>query len=84
MVHGFWRTLVRVTTASLVVGSIMAHFGITPQQVVEQSGLSQERVVEFVRNGLSWVLPNLALGAVVIVPLWFVIFLFRPSRVRGD
>jgi hypothetical protein len=30
------------------------------------------------------VLPNLALGAVVIVPLWFLIFLFRPSRVRGD
>ena len=30
MVHGFLRTLVRVTTASLIVGSIMAHFGITP------------------------------------------------------
>jgi hypothetical protein len=28
MFHGFLRTLVKVLVASLVVGTIMAHFGI--------------------------------------------------------
>ncbi len=84
MVHGFWRTLVKVTVASLIVGTIMAHFGITPEQVVQKSGLSQERVIELARQGLIWALPNLLLGSLVIVPVWFLIYLFRPPRARSD
>ena len=30
MLHGFLRTLVKVAVASLIVGTILAHFGITP------------------------------------------------------
>jgi hypothetical protein len=84
MIHGVSRTLVRIAVASLVVGSIMAHFGITPEQVVQQSGLSQERLIELARYGLAWALPNLVLGALVIVPVWFLIYLFRPTRARSD
>ena len=84
MVHGFWRTLVKVTVASLIVGTIMAHFGITPEQVVRESGLSQERLMELARKGLTWALPNLLLGSLVIVPVWFLIYLFRPPRARSD
>jgi hypothetical protein len=39
MVHGFVRTLVKVTVASLIVGSIMAHFGVTPDRLLQESGL---------------------------------------------
>jgi hypothetical protein len=84
MIHGVSRTLVRITVASLLVGTIMTHFGITPEQVVRESGLSQERLVELARNGLAWALPNLLLGALVIVPVWFLIYLFRPTRARSD
>jgi hypothetical protein len=84
MVHGFLRTLVKVTVASLIVGSIMAHFGITPDQVIRESGLSQERLMELARQGLTWALPNLLLGSLVIVPVWFLIYLFRPPRARSD
>jgi hypothetical protein len=84
MIHGVSRTLVRIAVASLVVGSIMTHFGITPEQVVRQSGLSQERLIELARYGLAWALPNLVLGALVIVPVWFLIYLFRPTRARSD
>jgi hypothetical protein len=84
MVHGFWRTLVKVTVASLIVGTIMAHFGITPEQVVRESGLSQERLMELARHAFTWALPNLLLGSLVIVPVWFLIYLFRPPRARSD
>ena len=84
MVHGFLRTLVKVMVASLIVGTIMAHFGITPEQVVQKSGLSQERVMELARQGIIWALPNLLLGSLVIVPVWFLIYLFRPPRARSD
>jgi hypothetical protein len=84
MFHGFFQTLVKVIVASLIVGTIMAHFGITADQVIKEFGLSQERVMELTRQAVAWALPNLVLGAIVIVPVWFVIFLFRPPRPRSD
>jgi hypothetical protein len=84
MVHGFLRTLVKVTVASLIIGTIMTHFGITPDQVLRESGLSQERLMELARQGFTWALPNLLLGAMVIVPIWFLIYLFHPPRPRSD
>jgi hypothetical protein len=51
MLHGALRTLVKIALASLVVGTIMAHFGVTPQQVVDATGLSAPRVEELARQG---------------------------------
>ena len=84
MVHGFLWTLIKITIASLVVGTIMAHFGITPDHLMRELGLTQERAMELVQRGLTWALPNLVLGSLVIVPVWFLIFLFRPPRPRSD
>ncbi len=78
MLHGALRTLVKIALASLVVGTIMAHFGITPQQVIAATGLSATRVEELARQGFAWVWPNVALGAMVIVPVWFLVYLLRP------
>lgn len=84
MVHGLVRTLVKLTIASLIVGTVMTHFGITPDQLMREFGVSQERLVELARQAMNWALPNLLVGALVIVPVWFVLFLFRPPRPHGD
>jgi hypothetical protein len=76
--------LVKVLVASLVVGTIMAHFGITPDRLMNEVGLSQDRLLELARRGLTWALPNLMLGSLVILPVWFLIYLFRPPRARSD
>jgi hypothetical protein len=84
MVHGFLRTLVKVAIASLVVGTAMSHFGVTPEVLMTKAGLSQERLMELGRQGLEWALPNLMLGALVIVPVWFLVYLFRPPRPHSE
>jgi hypothetical protein len=53
MFHAFLRTLVKVTVACLIVGTIMAHFGVTPEQVLKELGLSHERVMELARQGVT-------------------------------
>jgi hypothetical protein len=78
MLQGFLRTLVKIAVASLIVGTILAHFGITADVLMKQLGLSPERLEEFVRRGITWALPNLLLGLLIIVPLWFLAFIFRP------
>lgn len=84
MLHGFLQTLIKVTVASLIVGTIMAHFGITAEQVIREAGLSQERVMELAQQAAAWALPNLVLGSLVILPVWFLVYLFRPPRPRID
>lgn len=78
MVHSLVRTLVKILVASLIVGTILAHFGITAEQIMKEFGLSAERLSELAQKGLAWALPNMLLGALIIVPIWFLIFLFRP------
>lgn len=77
-------TLIKIAIASLVAGVILNHLGITPDELMRQFGLSRERVEELARQGLAWALPNVALGAMVIVPVWFLVYLFRPPGRSSD
>jgi hypothetical protein len=72
------RTVIKVALASLIVGTILAHFGITAEQLAKEFGLSFERIEDWARRGLAWAVPNLMLGALVILPVWFLFYLFRP------
>jgi hypothetical protein len=84
MLHPLFRTLVKVAVASLVVGTIMSHFGITVDQLMRELGLSTERIEEYARRGFAWAWPNVLLGSIVIIPIWFVVFLFRPPGKRNS
>ena len=84
MLSRLTRTMVKVLIASLIVGTILAHFGITTDELVKTAGLSPERIEDLAREGVAWALPNLLLGALVIVPVWFVLYLFRPPGESRD
>lgn len=78
MLHPILRTLVKVAVASLVVGTILAHFGITAEQLMREFGLSADRLEDYAKQGLAWALPNVLLGSLVIIPIWCLAYLFRP------
>ncbi|MGB7037342.1 MAG: hypothetical protein WBD71_17665, partial [Xanthobacteraceae bacterium] len=81
---GITRTVVKVLIASMIVGTILTHFGIGPEQLVKLTGLSPERLEDLARAGLAWALPNLLLGSLVIVPVWFLFYIFRPPGESRD
>lgn len=78
------RTLVKVLVASLIVGTILAHFGISTDELIRAAGLSREHIEDLARAGVAWALPNMLLGALVIVPVWFLFYLFRPPGESRD
>jgi hypothetical protein len=84
MLNRLTRTLVKVLIASMIVGTILAHFGITVDQLIKSTGFSTERIENLARQGLAWALPNLLLGSLVIVPVWFVFYLLRPPGESRD
>lgn len=78
MLHPLIRSLVKIAVASLIVGTILTHFGITPEMLVKEFGFSYEKIEDLARRGLSWAGPNLLVGSMVILPVWFLFYLFRP------
>jgi hypothetical protein len=52
--------------------------------LLQTTGYSTERLEDLARQGLAWALPNLLLGALIIVPVWFVFYLFRPPGESRD
>jgi len=84
MLARLFSTLVKVAVASLIVGTVLAHFGISADQVLKDIGLTPERLAELARHALSWALPNVLLGSMIIVPVWLVVLLFRPPGTRSE
>jgi len=84
MLESLLRTLVKVAVASLIVGTILAHFGITADLLMKEFGITTDRVEDLLRRGLAWAMPNMLLGALIIVPLWFLAFLFRPPGQKSE
>jgi len=84
MLFSSLRTLVKVGVASLIVGTILSHFGITADTLLREAGVTPERVVDYGRRAWDWAAPNVLLGAIVILPVWFLVFLFRPPGARSD
>jgi hypothetical protein len=80
----FLYTLTKVALASLVAGAILARFGISSEQLLKLTGLTPERLQDLAQQAVAWALPNVTLGAIVIVPIWFLAFLFRPPRRSND
>ena len=84
MLGRLFVTLVKVAVASLIVGTVLAHFGITADQVLKDFGVTPDRMIELLRQGFAWALPNLLLGSLIIVPVWLVVFLFRPPGAKSE
>ena len=84
MAFAILRTLVKIVLASLVVGTIMAHFGITAGELMHNFGLSTDHIEDLAKQGIAWAVPNLLLGALVIVPIWFLVYLLRPPGGQGS
>jgi hypothetical protein len=85
MLHPFLWTLIRVAVASLVLGAVLNHFCMTADQLMLKTGLTAERIEDYARRGFAWAWPNALLGSLVIVPIWFLILLFRPpGQSRSD
>ena len=84
MLARLFATLVKIAVASLIVGTVLAHFGITADQVLKDMGFTPERLAELARQAFAWALPNVLLGALIIVPVWFVAFLFRPPGTKSE
>jgi Domain of unknown function (DUF6460) len=74
------NTFFKIALASLVVGAVLHRLNFSVNEILREIGMSPDWIAAGIEAGTSWVIPNIMLGALVIVPVWLIIHLFRPPR----
>lgn len=84
MPKGIGSTIVKLLVASLLVGLVMRWLGVTPRSLIANFGATVERLFGNLASFAGWAVDYVLLGAVIVVPIWLVIFLLDWSkRKRG-
>lgn len=72
--------LFKILLASLLTGAVLSALNISANEVLLDVGLTPEKVMGLLQRGIEWALPNIVLGSIVVLPIWFVVFILRPPR----
>lgn len=75
-----FSTLTKLLIASIVTGVVLGRLDLSAEQILLELGMTPENVIQGLEKGLTWAIPHLILGSMVIVPVWLVVYLFRPPR----
>lgn len=75
----FLSGLFKLVAVSLVTGALLSAMNLSAESVLAQIGLTPERL-DLILRGVNWAFPNILLGTMVILPIWFVVFLLTPRQ----
>lgn len=75
-------TLFKFAIVSVILGAVLNAFDISAASVLKDMGLTVDNVSKLVSGAFEWALPHFVLGAIVIIPVWVVIYLLRPPGMK--
>jgi hypothetical protein len=79
-VFPFLSTFFKIAVISLLVGAGLSFVNITAQDILGSVGMSPLELWIYLLEFRDWAIPNMILGAFIVVPIWLVIYLIRPPR----
>ncbi|MBX3446190.1 MAG: hypothetical protein KF895_08455 [Parvibaculum sp.] len=82
MILNALSTLLKFFIGAVAVGALLSAFDIKAEDVLMDIGFTPDNILAFVREGIGWALPHFLLGALVLIPIWLIIFLLKPPGFR--
>jgi hypothetical protein len=77
--------LVRLAIISLLVGFILSAMGLNPLDIVNSLVRFVRHIYEMGFDAIEWIFRYFLLGAVIVVPIWFITRLWKTmSRPSGS
>ena len=73
-------TVVKLLIVSLFVGIVLAVLNIDPQNILQSARDGVEALIEMGASVFGWVFKYILIGAVVVVPIWLILYLLRYLR----
>jgi len=67
--------VLKLALASLLVGLALSFFGISPSDLLQNIGGTALRIYEASVRSLAWAAEYILIGAVVVVPIWLIVWL---------
>ncbi|MEK9752653.1 MAG: DUF6460 domain-containing protein [Rhodospirillaceae bacterium] len=74
-------TIIKIVLFSFVIGLLLSFFDVNPAQLLRNFGATAEKIFKIVADIIEWGVKYVLLGAVVVVPIWLIIFAF--GKLRG-
>ncbi len=82
MLYNALAALVKFTIASVAIGATLSALNIRAVDVLTDMGLTPDKMRLVLSDAVDWALPHFMLGAMVIVPIWLVLFLLKPPSIN--
>ena len=75
-------TIIKLIIASLVVGLVLAWLNVSPQELLRGIIGEAEQMVDNAIGVFGWAFSYILLGAVIVVPIWLLIYLMDSFKKR--
>jgi Domain of unknown function (DUF6460) len=76
-------TIVRLVLLSIVVGIVFKALGVTPETLIQDLVRILQRIYDLGFNLIGRAFSYFLLGAVVVIPIWFIVRLLSRPRDSG-
>jgi len=73
-------TLIKILVFSFVIGVLLSFFEINPKELLANFGDTVQDIFAIVARIIEWAVKYILLGAVVVVPIWFIFFLIGKAK----
>jgi hypothetical protein len=70
----------KLLAASVLVGASLSAVDMSSADILARIGMTPDRVVELIVTAFNWMLPNVVLGSIIVLPLWGLAYVLRPPR----
>ncbi|MDS4010611.1 MAG: DUF6460 domain-containing protein [Defluviicoccus sp.] len=80
MNRGTIGTVLKLGLLSLIAGLVMAQFGLKPGEVFVNAGAIARDAADRAVDALRWAWGYILAGAVVVVPVWLAVHLWRRAK----
>jgi hypothetical protein len=80
MSNNIVSTLVKLAIGSLLLGLLLSAFSISPRELLKDLGGTVQSIFEAVASMIEWSVEYILLGAVVVVPIWLIFFVWGKFR----
>lgn len=82
MLYNALAALVKFTIASVAIGATLSVLNIRAADVLTDMGVTPDKMRVVLSDAVDWALPHFMLGAMVIIPIWLVLFLLKPPSIN--
>ena len=72
--------ILKLIVMSIVVGIVLAAFGLSPLDLIDRMIRLVERIYAQGFQAIEWLWQYFVVGAVIVVPIWFISRLMKSSK----